>query len=270
VSHGARTTVSPGDLDGAAGDPAGRFRRLAAEDWAVADGVYREWATEAFGLRRSEGFWRHRVFEGWRDDPYVYAWADEDGTARGYLVYTFEDGDDGREMRVVELAYADDEARAQLYRFLRDHDSQVESVRVRGPTPVSTRLFDELADPRAAEVELRPGAMARLVDVPAALESFAYPGDVAGRVTVAVTDDHCPWNDATVRLDVADGTATCRETDADPDVRAGVGTLTQVAVGSHGVAAAERDGDLSVATPAARETLAALFPPEPVYLREGF
>jgi predicted acetyltransferase len=276
ISQGATAVVPAAALEAVAAAPAGRFRRLDADDWAVADAVHREWATETFGLRRSEGFWRHRVFEGWDEDPYVYAWFDGDGRPRGYLVYQFQrryddrfDGEENpRRLAVSELAFADDEARAQLYRFLYDHDSQVADVSLRGP--VGTRLFDELDDPRDAEVELWPGHMARAVDVPAAVEAFDYPAGAAGTLVLDVADDRCPWNDATFAVEVADGAATCRETDADPAVRVGIGTLTQVLVGSHSVAEAERDGDLRVETTAARETLRAMCPPRQVYFREGF
>ncbi|MFC4553370.1 sterol carrier protein domain-containing protein, partial [Halorussus sp. GCM10023401] len=47
-------------------------------------------------------------------------------------------------------------------------------------------------------------------------------------------------------------------------------TLSQVYVGYHSVADAERLGDLEVRDAAVRETLTAMFPPRDVFLREGF
>jgi predicted acetyltransferase len=264
-----RTSVPPADLGDVVPDPAGSFRRLEADDYDELDAVHRTWATEALGLQRTEGWWRYRAFQGWRKDPYVYGWEDETGTLRGYLFYSVEEDGDDKRMDVYELAAGDDEARGHLLRFCRDHDSQVETVRLRGRAD-ETRLLDTLTDPRAADVELHPGPMFRIVDVDAAVAALSFPDDVTELVTLDVTDDHCDWNDGTFDLTVGDDGATCLRSDAEPDVTLDVGALSQLVVGALSVEELERNGDLTVEDDAARETLASLFPTEDVYLREGF
>ncbi|WP_435063291.1 GNAT family N-acetyltransferase [Halobaculum sp. EA56] len=279
VNDYTRTVVPVDALDGACADPAGEFERLSADDWERLDDVYAEWATGPLGLDRTEGWWRRRVFESWGTDPYVYGWradADVGGSGeaddlRGYLVYTIEDGDeDGRSMEVSELAFRDREARGQLLRFCRNHDSQVERVRLVGPPDV--HLLDELDDPRAAETERRAGPMARVVDVAGALETIDYPRAAEGAVTVDVTDDTCPWNDGTYRLRVADGhgRVDAVRDGADAAVSLDVGALTRLVVGSHGVDRLVELGDVTVVDGTTRRTLAAAFPPAEPYLREGF
>ncbi|SEO30279.1 Predicted acetyltransferase [Halogranum amylolyticum] len=263
------TSVPPAELGDVVPDPAGTFRRLDAGDYAELDTVHRAWATEALGLRRTEGWWRYRTFQGWRKDPYVYGWADRTGTLRGYLCYTVdEDGDDKR-MDVSELAAVDDEARGHLLRFCRDHDSQVDTVRLRGKAG-ETRLLQTLSDPRAVDVEVRPGPMARIVDLETVVDALSFPDDATGSVALAVRDDHCDWNDGTFELTVGSDGATCLRSDADADATLDIGALSQLALGSLSVDELERNGDLTVESAAARETLAALFPTEAVYLREGF
>ncbi|ESP88334.1 GNAT family N-acetyltransferase [Candidatus Halobonum tyrrellensis] len=265
----ARVDVPPSDLGPACPPAAGEFVRLAPDDWERLDAVHAEAATEALALDRTEEWWRTRVFQGWETDPFAYGWEREDGDLRGYLVYSVEDADDadGRRLSVSEFAAVDREARGHLLRFCRNHDSQVSTVRLQGRADL--RLFDELDDPRAAETSVRPGPMVRLVDVPAALDSLAYPADAEGSVVLDVADDTCAWNDGRFRLTVGGGTAACEPTDADPDVSLGVGALSRLAVGSHAAPRLDALGDLTADAPALA-TLAAAFPPEPTFLREGF
>ncbi len=267
-----RTTVPPGELDGVVPEPAGTFRRFDPDDFDRLDGIYRTWASETLGLRRTEGWWRYRVFSSWYSERYVYGWEDDEGTLRGYVVYSMEGGDtpEDRTMDVQELAYADPEARRQLYRFCRNHDSQVSTVKLFGP-PDST-LLETLTDPRAATVTQKPGPMVRIVDLTAAVSALSVAADVSGSATVAVEDDHHDWNDGTFELSFANGAATCRETEADPDLTAGIGPLSLVLVGARSVSTLREQDRIDVHEGGTQgvETLAAACPPTPTYLREGF
>ena len=274
ICNYARIEVAPDALGSACPDPNGAFERLDADEWPRTDAVYDGWANDEFRLDRSEGWWRHRVFESWGTDPYVYGWTDGDrGDAlRSYLVYTITDDDSGtgKTMVVSEFAHVDREARGHLLRFCRNHDSQVERVRFTGPS--NTRLFDDLDDPRAAGTEIRPGPMARIVDVEAALEEVAYPEAVETTLVFNVRDDACDWNDGRVRLRVTDGRGTAERVGADVDVDASldVGTLSRLVIGSHGVDRLVELGAVDVEREAVRTGLADAFPPTEPFLREGF
>ncbi|WP_227376645.1 GNAT family N-acetyltransferase [Haladaptatus halobius] len=276
-------------------EPTGEFRRLEADDWRLLEPVL-----DAHGERytltidRTEEWWRHRVFEGWQKDPYVYAWMrdgeeqrssnvsdDEprDDEARGYVVYTIEEDGDDKRLRVWELAYADDDAYCHLLRFVQYHDSQVERVRLYEPE--NTDLLDVVDDPRKVECEVRTGPMFRLVDVQRALESLSYPDDARGRVVLQVSDPLAEWNEGTFEL-VTDEVVRCDRIDAgddfdanpdatfDIDATTDVNTLSQLVAGYYSVEDGERLGDLVVVDADARDRLATLFPKRNVFLREGF
>ncbi|MFC4357248.1 enhanced intracellular survival protein Eis [Halobium salinum] len=267
----AHAEIAPDELSAVVADPAGRFRRVDPDDWADLAAVYEAWGPDSLAMDRTEGYWRHRVLTGWQEDPYVYLWEDDDGEPRAYAVYRVQDGDDdGRTLQVWEFAHADDEGRRQLYRFLRDHDSQVETVTFAGPT--ETYLLETLEDPRAAELEFRPGPMVRVVDLEAAVADLSFPADAEGSVVLAVDDDHLPWNDGRFELSVAGGGGTCEPTDAEADVELDVGALSQLVAGFLSVDRLETYGDLTVVSETGAETLAAMFPPEEPapFLREGF
>ncbi|SFR52784.1 GNAT family N-acetyltransferase [Halogeometricum limi] len=268
-SNYATATLPPEELADVVPDPAGFFRTLDAdEDLAAIRAVHEAWATEELAVRRTDGWWRERVFRGWKKDPYVYGWFDDEETLCGYLVYTVsEDGDD-REMRVWECAYADEEARSHLLRFCRDHDSQVANVTFTS-LPEWARPIDELPDPRAATLEVKPGPMVRIVDVEAALSSLSY--ERRDSVVLAVDDDRCAWNDGTFELRVdAAGARVNRVESETPDAELDVGALSQLAVGARDAAALERVGNLTVSDAPVRSTLDGLFPRERTFLREGF
>ncbi|ELZ80774.1 hypothetical protein C454_10726 [Haloferax gibbonsii ATCC 33959] len=266
----AKTTVPPDELGAVAADPAGEFVRLDADDWARVKDVYATAATEDLAVDRSEGWIRHRLFRGWDGDPFVYGW-ERDGDLRGYVVYDVSGDWESRTLSVNELVAVDAEARAQLFRFLRDHDSQVDEV-VLSSERESTRLIDGLTDPRAATVEIKPGPMVRIVDVPAALEAVSFPGDAACDLVLAVADDRCDWNDESFRVVVGDGEARVEPDgdDADPDATVEIGALSQLLVGARSVESLARTDRLSVAREEAADALASVFSARDPYLREGF
>ncbi|XVH32276.1 GNAT family N-acetyltransferase [Haloferacaceae archaeon DSL9] len=268
TNHYATLSVPPAELESVAGDPAGEFRRMDADDYRLLDEVHRSRATATLSIRRTEGWWRHRVFEGWRSDPYVYGWFDDDGTCRGYVVYGFET-DDERTLAVREYAFADEAARAQLFRFLYDHDSQVAAVRLR--TRTEPRLLYELSAPQSATTELSAGPMVRIVDAPAALEAVPATGSTGETIAIAVEDDRAPWNDGTFELSAADGTdgPSCDRVDADPDATVSIGALSQLVVGARAATDLRRSGALD-ADDATVATLDAWWPATTVFLREGF
>jgi predicted acetyltransferase len=270
ASEGASIEVSPEELAAVVAEPSGRFRRAGLDDWAAFAAVYDAWADEPLAMNRTEGFWRERTLSGWREDPYAYLWEDDDGDPRAYLVYRIEEEGDDRTLSAYELAHADDEARRQAYRFLRDHNSQVETVRLRSPP--ETYLLETLDDPRAAEVQLRPGPMFRVVDLEAAAADLAVPTDAERAVVLDVTDDHLPWNDGRFALSAVGGELSCEPTDADPGIELGIGALSQLVAGFLPAERLETYGDLTAHDRVGVETLATLFPPEEPtpYLREGF
>jgi predicted acetyltransferase len=259
-----QVTVDVEALSFAQDATAGSFRRVQPEEAAeLLDDTFAahldgyELATD-----RSHEWWRDRVFQTWQSTLYGYAW-ERDGDVRGYLVYEVDDDT----LQTYEVGFVDHEAYLNLLRFCHDHDSQVDEVELHGPD--HGRMLD-VADRHAAELEVTPSAMVRIVDVQAALEAIDYEGVDDAEVRLAVADDLAPWNEATFAVTVADGAASVAETDAEPAATVDVGTLSQLYVGYHAVEEARRLGRLSVAEESAADTLRELFPERDVYMPEGF
>ena len=246
----------------------GRYRPIDADEYDALVPIYDHHASQyALAVDRDEDWWRHRIFESWETDPYVYAW-ERDGDVRGYVVYTIPGEWDDRTLQVRELGYLDTEALLAMLGFCANHDSQVEEVRF--TLPPTDRLHDLVPDPEDVDLSLETGVMARIVDVAETLSVLSYP-DLDAVVTLEIEDSFAAWNDGRFTLSVTDGEPTCERSTAidDPDVTLDVGTLTQLAVGYRSADALNRMGQLE-ASPDAVEDLARLFPPDDVYLATGF
>jgi len=265
---------------------AGEMRRLHPDDWerlrpvevAFGEGTH-------LSLRRSEGWWRERTLGAWPGDerPYIYGY-ERDGDLQGYVLYTVDSGEDGRRLRVLQLAHTDEDAYHGLLGFLSDHDSQVETVELR--RAVETELLDRVADPKAVECAVESGPMVRLTDAAAALERHPWPDGLDVRFTLDVADPLLGHNDARFEVSVADGEATATTLEAagdgasaggrasaassDPDVSVDITTLSQLSVGTYGLDEAARLGDLTICRGSLADPLSRAFPGNRVCLREFF
>jgi predicted acetyltransferase len=259
----ARYETTPETLAPAAGPDRGRFRRVEADEWEALDTVHRAYGDRAdLSIRRTEEWWRRRVFEHWTDDPYVYRWDDE-GEPRAYLAYTVErDDDDGeRTLRVTDMAHVDHAALRQLLRFLSVHGSQIDRIALRAPPDLP--LFEMVDHPEEVECTLHAGPMFRLVDVARALERLDAPD---GTMTLSVSDPLTPWNDGTFSLS-EDGSV--HESTETATVETSVETLSQLYVGYRSIETLERVGDLRIRE-GARPAMEGLFPARRTYLGEHF
>ena len=259
---------------------AGEFRRLSPDDWPALASVNERHADRyglSLSLERSETWWRERTFERHGEKRYAYGW-ERDGEIRGYLVYSAEGGESDARLTVHELPFVDHEALVNLLRFLFSHGSQVDSIRIRDR--VDAPLLDVVPDPAAIECTVHPGPMLRLVDVEAALEALATPGDgrqtngrstdADGRLVLEVEDRTASWNDGRFALAVANGTATCEPTDDSADARLAVTALAQLCAGFRSAGDLVRADELTLETETARGLLESWFPPTKPFLREYF
>ncbi len=242
----------------------GTFEPLEADDHAALQALDDRFAERHdLAMRRTVNWYRHRFFRSWQEDPFVYGWYRGD-ELRGYLRYDVEREGDDRQLRVWEFGAPDDEAAVNLLRFLHRHEAQVDQVAVHAPA--DELLFDLVEDPRAVDLELRPGPMGRLVDVVAGLEALPAPAGVEGSLALSVADPLVDWNDGAFGLDARNGAVAV---EPGPAAALPVETLSRLALGTTTAARAAVAGGLQ-ADEAATSLLDALFPPREVFLREFF
>jgi len=265
--HGYEHTCDPDALAEFRGRHGGDWRRLEADDWAAMVPVHdAHGSAYELTIEREEEWWRNRIFQGWKKDPFVYGY-ERDGELAAYVSFVVSDGDDGDVLRTQDVAWVDHDAREAIYGFLARHDSQVDQV---GFWNMDDDLLWQVDDPDEIETKCHAAAMFRLVDVPAALEATTYSPSVDAEFVLEVRDPIADWNDRRFRVSVSDGDASVDrpETD-DADASLRIDALSQLYVGARDVEFLTRtdrlDADDQTAT-----TLDALFPESSVLLREGF
>ncbi|MGH7776144.1 MAG: GNAT family N-acetyltransferase [Candidatus Dormibacterales bacterium] len=194
-------------------------------------GVGPQWWREMIA---DETLWR----EGMTEPRFV---ACEVGGEEGCLVHRLKadwtDGQPAGRLEVLHLVATGDSAYAALWRFCLEMDLVSTVVARRRPPSEPLRLL--LADARAVRAVSDDGLWLRLVDVPGALEARGYEGE--GTLILAVRDPFCPWNEGVYELRVEAGRASCRPTQAGPQVAAGADALGAVYLGGNPVS------DLAVA-----------------------
>ena len=183
-------------------------------------------------------------------------------------MYTVADDAD-RTLSVSNFAAVDEEARRALFAFLGTHGAQIERVTLQ--LPPDADLLHRVDDPGAVDCTVESGPMVRLTDV-GHLERLDWPdSDLA--CTLAISDPLLDRNDGLFELSVSGGTATVdpiSSSDSTADVTVDIATLSQLAVGTHGVDAAERLAGLEIRDESVRDPLEDVFQPESVYLGEFF
>jgi predicted acetyltransferase len=193
-----------------------------------------------------------RFFHEGKAEQGFYAAHESDGRLDGYVQYRVNESWDvvpRNELRVDDLVATTPPAYADLWRYVCDVDL-VERVTAWN-RPSDEPLLHLLLEPRPLRLSLKDALWLRPVDVPAALQARAYRQDAT--VVIGVRDEFCPWNDGTYELRIEAGAATCRRTDADPDLVLGVAELGAAFLGGTRLRALASAGRIRERTPGALE-----------------
>lgn len=185
-------------------------------------------------------------------------------TRRQYVEYTGPDGPEGYAIftvksdwpegiprgtvRVPEMVAINTAAQAGLWRYLFGIDL-VETIRMNNRPPDDALLW-MLDDPRHLRRQPRDTLWLRILNVPRALEGRAYLAE--GRLVLDVHDPFGPWAAGRFELTVEDGKASCRRTDAVPDLTLGADDLGAVYFGAVTPSTLVRAGRVEGAPEAAR------------------
>lgn len=149
----------------------------------------------------------------------------------GYAIYAVKsdwvEGIPRGTVRVPEMVATNPAAEAALWRYLFGIDL-VEKIFARNRPP-DDPLPWMLADPRHLHRIPRDTLWLRILDVPSALEGRSYLAE--GRLVLDVRDPFGPWAAGRFELVAESGKATCRPTDATPDLALGADALAAVYLG---------------------------------------
>jgi len=185
-------------------------------------GVFAPWAQRfSFALTREDGlkpYWDW-TFKRPAEDLTYYAYLAEDA----YAVLAPREVPEGRTVLAVrDFAYTSPAGWRRVMALLASFDGQAEVVRLHLPPgdPVAS-------DWAAYHTAQAPELQVRVIDLQAALASLPWTEEA--RVTLAVADPDCPWNDGTFDVEVQPGGATVARS-AGSEAEAGIGIRALVAL----------------------------------------
>ncbi len=206
----------------------------------IATDIYRDFAfAHNAAIVRAPHWWREVTRP--RKAGHAALWRDAGGEAAGYVIYalqdhpsdlTYQDLRGRRELVVHELVHRSDTARRQLWRFLKSHETMVDTISV--TLPVDDPLPFELTD-ADAEVRHVPYAMGRIVDLKPFIEQYSFVS--TGKATdfvVEVIDQRAEWNNGHWHLHVGpEGKATVENvaSGSAPVATIDIGALTALLLG---------------------------------------
>jgi predicted acetyltransferase len=181
--------------------------------------------------QRDKKYWK-MILTPPKPDRFAYLWRNGNGEPRGYIIYENQGKAEGPEPEVtmsrVEWAALDHEARLGIFRFLRDHDSQLKEIVLR--TAPNVPVTPYLNNPRC-KFEIVAGFMARIVDVKQAFEAKSYPAGLAGKVRFRIKDDFCSWNNRSFTLKIEGGKAKVTSGTSDTDFSTDICCLAAIFTG---------------------------------------
>ena len=219
------------------------------------DAALERWPPLYERLRESRPGMMNRIPGHWSAHIIPRAEKPEGGfSKRQYVEYTGADGPEGYAIyavksdwseglprgtvRVPELVAANPAAEATLWRYLFGIDL-VETIEA-GNLPPDDPLLWMLADPRHLRRLRGDTLWLRILNVPRALEGRAYLAD--GRLVLDVRDPFGPWAAGRFELVVEGGNASCRPTDAPPDLALGAEDLAVAYLGGVSASVLARAG----------------------------
>jgi predicted acetyltransferase len=218
-------------------------------------------------VSQDEAWWNHTFVDMEADvrrgtGPLFYATFESGADVDGYVAYRIgekwsEAGPDST-LSVEHLLATTDDAYAALWRYCFD----VDLVRhVKGwKRPVDEPLLHMLAEPRGLRFQLRDGAWLRVIEVAPALEARRY--GTKGRLVLGLRDGFCPWNEGRWELEGSPQGASCRRTDAEPDLELDASDLAATYLGAVSFHALARAGRVTERTDGALRRADAMFATE--------
>jgi len=187
----------------------------------------------------------------------------------GYLLWRY--GRDGKNASVRELIANSPEAHRGLMSVLHYLGTQADKADV-SPLP-SDHLLWHHAMHWDMETKGEPVFMGRVVDVPAALAALMPPADFPNSAaTLAIRDEHAPWNEGKWLVACENATVTCAPAPPNsvPGLSLDVQAFSQAFWGTPSLETLTRAGRVTAANPSAVAWLGRLLSGPPVFTLDDF
>lgn len=202
------------------------------------------------------------------DNRTTHAYLAGDGGA--YLLWRYDGSGDSAAVREI-VAETPEQHRA-LLSLLHYFGTQCKTARLR--LPADSPLWSHVMH-WDVQTKLSPVFMGRIVDLAGAVAQLPAVDAPNGACTLAVRDEHAPWNDGVWRLSVEDGHVSCAvvvggTAAGEADVAMDIQALSQAFWGTPSLPELRLAGRVEVRSEAAWALLSTVLPPAPVFTQDDF
>ncbi len=200
-------------------------------------------------------------------EKYLCVKVEQDGQLAAIAIYginsNFRAALGDRLINIRHMYWNSLDARTKLFGFFASHRDQVRYISMDLPLGSNFyQWFQNLTDPCETKVGIN-AYMVRVVDVEKAIADL--PALLEGKVTIAITDPFCDWNNDTFTIFSLDGKLTAKRTQAQPDEIATIQAMSALVYGTLNIEEIEYRNWLTISNPQVSAILSSWFPPMPIY-----
>ncbi len=272
VGEKQRVTLPLGDVRAAPeGKNVHEVKGDAEAVWATLAPLHTNFARNYRGVFDAQTTrWDSRLRPNDNRTTYAYVHQPPDAAAPdGYLLWRFDSQSHTGHVR--EFVAQTPQAHRGLLSLLHYFGTQCDKADLSG-LPADHLLWHHVMH-WDVETKVSPVFMGRVVDVPAALAALTPPTSLPnGAATIAVRDEHAPWNGKKWLVVCEGGVVTCApaSTASGPDLSLDIQAFSQAFWGMPSLATLIRAGRVAAANPSAAAWLGRLLSGPPVFTRDDF
>jgi Predicted acetyltransferase involved in intracellular survival and related acetyltransferases len=237
---------------------------------AALESAYTAFAKRYRGMFTAETHqWKQALAHSDNRTTYPYGFSPVDGAPpESYLLWRYDGTGGGGQVR--EFVTNSVEGFRALLSLLHYFGTQAQKARITVPADAPVWSYLVHWD---LETRVSPVFMGRVVDVAQAFAQLSAVGGEEGTCTLALRDEHAPWNDGLFRLTREGGKTECTPLvggAAEPDVTLDIRALSQAFWGHPSLDRLRMAGRVAVHNEAGYQVLAAALPPAGVFTMDDF
>ena len=171
-------------------------------------------------IKRDEDYYKSLFKEVNSEDGHIYIYENADD--KGYIIYFIN----GENMFVRELYYTSLESLKAMLKFIYNHNTQCKKVTISAPINDKIRLI--LANPRTANMKLKPFMMGRVINFEEYLKTLEIENDIKGSLNISVKDDFIKENNKVFKINLENNKVSVETGDFSPHVEFDINTISQL------------------------------------------
>lgn len=172
-------------------------------------------------IKRDELYYKNLFKEVKSEEGHIYL--HEGQNIDGYIIYFIN----GEDMVIREIYYTNIESLKSMLKFVYNHNTQCKKVTI--SAPINDKIRFVLANPRTADIKLKPFMMGRIINFKKYLESLYIDNDGQGNISIFLKDRYIKDNNGVFNIKLENHKLTVEKGNFDYDIELDINTMTQLA-----------------------------------------